>query len=292
MLNHRAIWMAITMPLLLEGCASLPPTPACRPDPRVANVAQDWFLKRPQDNLAIPPDAAICFRNQLVDRLSERFGPVIGYKVGLYTKAGQSRFGATEPNVGLLLRGMMLEEGRPVSVSFAYSPLIEADLLLVVKDDGINSAETKEALFRHIRGYRPFIELPDNNVSPTAKMSVGEFIALNDNARAGIAGREVPLPQTAAAMDALRNLEVEMTIEGTGPTVRQNARALDTLADPLEVALFAKNALLREGRRLRRGDLISLGAILPARAPRAGETVAVHYHLAGASAQVEAEFIP
>jgi 2-keto-4-pentenoate hydratase len=276
--------------LLTVGCASIP-EPACRADPRVAEVAEDWLQKRPQRMLRIAASDAICFRNHLLRRLSSQLGPAAGYKVGLYTKAGQKRFGATEPNIGILHRAMLIAEGQPVSVRYAYSPLMEADFMLVVKDDGINAATTREEVFRHIRGYRPFIELVDNNIPADTRMAVGQFIALNDNARLGMTGNEVPLPQTRAAMDALRDMSVELVIDSSRGSERLEGRALDTLADPLDVMLFAKDALLREGRRLKAGDMISLGAMLPARPPHAGERMRVSYRILGKPSEISIAFV-
>ena len=251
----------------------------CRPDPRVQQVAQAWLNRQAQSELPIAPDDAVCFRNELLEVLQPHLGKIVGYKVGLFTKAGQARFGASGPNVGVLHERMMVPAEQPISVRYGYAPLMEADFILVVKDAGINSASTPEEVFRHLRGYRPFMELPDNQVPYARNMKVDQFIALNANARLGTVGAEVALQQTAEGMRALRDMTVKMSIsDGKGVTT-SSARAIETLGDPLAAVLFAKNALNSEGRRLKEGDLISIGTILPARPPRAGETVQLSYQV-------------
>jgi 2-keto-4-pentenoate hydratase len=56
----------------------------------------------------------------------------------------------SEPVRGQLLAGMLLQDGAAVPASFGARPLYEADLLLVVKDEDINSANTPEEALRHI----------------------------------------------------------------------------------------------------------------------------------------------
>jgi 2-keto-4-pentenoate hydratase len=43
--------------------------------------------------------------------------------------------------------------------------------------------------------------------------------------------------------------------------------------------MFARDAVLREGRRLHAGDLISLGAVVAPHPPRAGDRFEVRYQL-------------
>jgi 2-keto-4-pentenoate hydratase len=294
----RAPWRGLrfgagVLTLVVGGCASVPDeAPVCPRDPRVDQVAADWQAKRPQQKTDIALDDAPCFRRHLLKSLSAELGPVVGYKVGLYTKAGQQNFGAPGPTIGVLHRNMLVEEGTPVSVRYGYAPVAEADFIVVVKDEGINDATTREEVFRHLRGYRPFVELADNNFVAGTKVTAGEMIALNVNARLGMVGREVALPQTAEAMQGLTNLSVRLTIEGSGTAETSEGQALKTLGDPLEVVLFAKNELLRQGERLKAGDLISLGTLLPAKVPRAGDTMRMRYHVLAQPSDIAISFTP
>jgi 2-keto-4-pentenoate hydratase len=93
-------------------------------------------------------------------------------------------------------------------------------------------------------------------------------------------------------MDALVNVSVEMSVEGTGEARRVTGKARETLGDPLEIAMFARDALLREGGRLRPGDLISLGAIVPPPVPHAGERFHVRYQLGDQASEISVRFVP
>ena len=48
---------------------------------------------------------------------------------------------------------MLLQDGATVPASFGARPLYEADLLLVVKDEGINSATTAEEASSRLTHY-------------------------------------------------------------------------------------------------------------------------------------------
>ena len=189
---------------LLAGAAAGPAlaAEACRPDPRVEQVAADWLAKRPQPLRYIATGQGTCFRQQLIRRLMPVMGPVVGYKVGAYTKSGQAVYNTDRPVVATLLKRMMLPVGRPVPADYGVTPLWEADFLLVVKDAGINTATTREEAYRHLRGYQPFIELADRGYVPDNKLTLDQWKALNVSGRAGLAGKEVRLPQTKAGFDA------------------------------------------------------------------------------------------
>jgi 2-keto-4-pentenoate hydratase len=265
----------------------------CRPDAaRVKAAVRAHYAKQAQQPLPLPLDEALCFRKAFVRELARREGKVVGYKVSLYTAASRKTFGATAPAIGVLLRGMVLENVAEVPAALGFSPVAEADFVLVAGDDAINEAQTREEFYRHLRAYRPFIELPDNNYPAGAPVSAGQLIALNANARSGIVGKEVLLEHTPAGMDALVNLGVEMSVEGPGDARRVAGKARDTLGDPLEIAMFARDALLREGGRLRPGDLISLGAIVPPPVPHAGERFHVRYQLGDQASEISVRFVP
>ena len=263
---------------------------ACRPDPRVEQVAADWLAKRPQPLRYIATGQGTCFRQQLVRRLMPRLGPVIGYKVGAYTKAGQATYNTDRPVVATLLKGMMLPVGRPIPADYGVTPLWEADFLLVVKDAGINTATTREEAYRHLRGYQPFIELADRGYVPDSKLTLDQWKALNVSGRAGLAGKEVHLPQTKAGFDALAAMTVEA--EQTGPAGSQTRRAVvrESLGDPVEVVLAARDLLREEGVRLKAGDIISLGSLIPATPVKAGETVTVRYKVLSGTDTIAAVF--
>lgn len=164
--------------------------------------------------------------------------------------------------------------------------------MLVVGSDAINEARTREDFYRQLRGYRPFIELPDNNYPPNTPVSAGQLVALNVNARAGILGKEIPLVPTSKGQQDLIDLSIEASIEGGESPKKQEGVARETLGDPIAIAMFARDAVLREGRRMRAGDLISIGAIVTPRPPHSGETFRVSYRVGNKRSEISVFFTP
>lgn len=258
---------------------------------QVANVVDAFEQRRAQQPLLLDLDSARCFRRTFVKEIAKTRGAIVGYKVGLYTATSRKTFGASAPEIGVLLHGMMLDGSREITASLGFSPIAEADFVLVVADDGINDATTREEFYRHLRGYRPFIELPDNNYPVGSPVSAGQLVALNVNARAGVLGDELPLPPIDVGFEALANLSVIMTVEGV-EIKRLAGKAAETLGDPVEIAMFARDAVRREGGRLRPGDLISIGAIATPHPPRSGDRFSVRYQLGDQISEISVRFGP
>ena len=281
--------------LLAFAMAYLPqPTSACDADLRVAPVATAWLQHQAQQPLEdLTPASALCFRMKLMERLATTLGPVVGYKVGVYTAAARKTYGASAPQVGIFLQKMLVNAGAEVSAASGVALVSEADFLIVVKDAGINGATTREEVYQHLRGYRAFVELPDLNYKPAPKPNLGQLIALNVNARAGVMGKEVALPQTPAGFAGLSQLTAEVTVNGAAEgTQRTRGIAHETLGDPLEIVLAARDGLRREGVALKAGDLISIGTITPPRPVTAGETLTIHYTVAPSNAEITVKFVP
>lgn len=267
--------------------AAQPTRRGCDGDPRVAAAAAAWRTRSAQPPLALPLSEATCFRDALLRRLG--LGPVIGYKVGVYTAAARKTYRSADPAVGVLHRAMIAPSGKPISARLGFAPLAEADLLLVVRDAAINRAQTRAEIYANLRGWRPFIELPDNHYPADTPPDLARLTALDVGARAGVMGAEVPLPKGDHA-DTLADFAVEATITTAEGAKTSRARIGDTLGDPIEIVRAARDLLRREGKMLRAGDVISLGTIVPAHPPIAGERFRVGYALAGRTGSVEARF--
>jgi 2-keto-4-pentenoate hydratase len=267
---------------------------ACAVDPRLDAVATAWLAHQAQQPLDdMNAVQALCFRQKLLKKLKTSLGPVVGYKVGVYTATARKTYGTSAPEVGVLLKGMLLHAGVTVAASSGVATVSEADFLLVVKDGGINQAKTREEAYRHLRGYRAFVELPDLNYVPTPKPSLSQLVALNVNARAGVMGKEVPLPQTPEGFEGLSQLTADVTVEGAAEgMLHAHGVARETLGDPLEILLAARDGLKKEGVKLKAGDLISIGTITPPRPVKAGETLIIRYTVAPSTADISVTFVP
>jgi 2-keto-4-pentenoate hydratase len=263
---------------------------ACPSPDQIDRFVKDWKAKAPTAAMAAGAslDDAMCAQGLLVERLKPELGKIVGYKAGLTSKALQERFGVSEPVRGQLLAGMLLQDGAAVPASFGARPLYEADLLLVVKDEDINSANTPEEALRHISAVRPFIELPDLAVKEGEPMNGVVLAAANVAARYGVMGAEIPMNPTPEMAKALADMTVVVT-DGSGAKLAEG-KGNAVLGSPLNVAIWIARDLAASGTRLKAGDLISVGSFTPLTPPKPGQTVTARYDGLPGNPQVSVSF--
>jgi 2-keto-4-pentenoate hydratase len=130
--------MSFVAGLLLSGAALA----ECPTAEAIQIFVKDWLAKRPTKALPVSDIRdAVCARDKLVEALTDSQGKVVGYKAGLTAKAVQERFNWNAPVAGLLLEKMLLNDGATVPAAYGARPVWESDMLLVVKDDGVNQAK-------------------------------------------------------------------------------------------------------------------------------------------------------
>lgn len=254
---------------------------ACPEGAEVARVAADILASRPSQGYgpSLTMEDALCAREKLVPLLAERHGAPVGYKVGLTNAAAQTRFGVPHPIRGTIFQATVRAEGtagRPAEVPAAFGalPNVESDLLVRVRDEGINDAGADHvAILRHLDQVIPFIEMPDLVLAPGA-MNGPNLVAINVGARLGVLGEAIPAEATPAFAARLASMTVTLATDQ-----KELSRAPGTalLGHPLNVIPWLVEDLKRDGRRLRAGDIVSLGGFSPALPTEAGRTVTATY---------------
>jgi 2-keto-4-pentenoate hydratase len=218
---------------------------------------------------------AECGRRRLVERLEASDNRIVGYKAGLTNRALQERFGVASPVRGVLLEKMLLADGADVPADFGARPLVEADLLVVVKDAAIHQARTRVEVLRSLSMVIPFIELPDLLVAEGEKLSAPLIVSLNVGARLGVVGKGVPVQATPEFADALAAMRVVVSDQGGKELASGKGAAI--LDQPLNAVLWLVQDLEKSKTRLKPGDLLSLGSFTDPLAPYPGLGVTVRY---------------
>ena len=253
---------------------------ACPGDAEVARLAADILARRPaQPYPGLAMEDAPCAREKLVAILAQHYGPAVGYKVGLTNAAAQHRFGVPNPVRGTIFHGTIRARGTAASpaeipAAFAAVPNVESDLLVRVKDEGINEAGADHvAILRHLDQVIPFIEMPDLVLAPGG-INGPNLIAINVGARLGVLGEPIPVQATPEFAARLGRMTV---ILATDQKELSRAPGTALLGHPLNVIPWLVEDLRRDGRRLQAGDIISLGGFSPALPTEAGRTVTATY---------------
>jgi 2-oxo-hept-3-ene-1,7-dioate hydratase len=218
---------------------------------------------------------ALCAQAMIVERLKEELGPVVGYKAGLTSPPAQEAFGVSEPVLGTLLEGMLLEDGASVRPADAARPLFEADLVVEISDPAVNEAETPEEVLQHVAGVRPFLELPALVVAPEVKLDGPGITAINVGAWHGVLGDLIEVPAGAEGVEMLGAMTARLT-DASGAELSA-APGSAVLGNPLNAVIWVADMLARDGRRLEAGDLVSVGSIGPLHPMTPGGEVRLSY---------------
>jgi len=263
--------------LALPALAALPARAACPDLAAAARVAARILAREPLpapiEGLALAD--AEWFRERLVAHLAQPWGDVIGWKVGLTNAAAQQRFGVGHPLKGAIFHATTrARSGAEIPARFGATPTVEADLVVRIRDEGINGAGADHvAILRHLDQVIPFIDLPDLVFPPGVPFDAAQLIGINVGARLGVVGEPIAAEASAGFAARLGTMVVTLAQDGT-----ERARAPGTalLGHPLNVLPWLVRDLAREGRRLRAGEIISLGGFSPA-LPTAPGTWSVRY---------------
>lgn len=254
---------------------SLSASADCPAPEKIAQMAVDWLNLKPIADMPVSVSMADaeCIQARLLARLESKLGRPVGYKAGLTNAAVQQRFGHDAPVRGVLLAGMLLPDGASVPAKFGTRPLMEADLLVEVADDGVNAATTPDEVMGHLSRVIPFIELPDLVVDPQTKLSGAHLVAIDVGARLGVMGAAIPA--SPALVEPLGTMTVYLKDQEGKELAKGPGSAI--LGHPLNAVVWIAKDLARSGGRLKKGDLLSLGSFNAPLPPQAGQRVTVTY---------------
>ncbi len=253
---------------------------ACMSDADVAALLASYTAKTPAVNPeGLTDEAGACSRGKLTALMEKSGAKLVGYKAGLTNPAVQKRFNTDRPVWGKLYENMLLKDGATVDAAFGARALFEADMLVRVSSEAINSSKTPMDVLNAIDQIIPFIELPDLVVQAPPRLNGAAISAINVGARLGVLGQPIAAPATRAEkyqmLDALRDMQVTMT-DAAGVNLG-GGKGSDILEHPLNAVVWLAQALAKEGQSMKVGQLISLGSFSPLVPTKAGLNVRVNY---------------
>jgi 2-keto-4-pentenoate hydratase len=188
-----------------------------------------------------------------IDRRVANGERICGRKIGLTSKPMQDLLGVDEPDYGVLLDGMFVEDGDVIDLPSLVQPRVEAEMAFVMESDlegpGVNTATALQA----IAGVLPAVEIVDSRVADW-KIKLVDTVA--DNASSGLivmGGR-------------LRRVD-ELDLRLIGVAVTRGGELIDTgagaaaLGNPARCVAWLANKLAGFEAKLRAGDVVLPGAV-------------------------------
>jgi 2-keto-4-pentenoate hydratase len=178
---------------------------------------------------------------------------VRGRKVGLTSAPMQRLLGVDEPDFGVLLDDMFVEDGDEIPMEQLLQPRAEAEVAFVMGDDLTGPGVTTSNALAAIEGALPALEIVDSRVADW-RIKLADTIADNaSSARVVIGGRLTPV--------------TELDLRLVGVVVSRNGRMIDTgagaaaLGNPARCVAWLANKLATFGAGLRAGDVVIPGAV-------------------------------
>jgi 2-oxo-hept-3-ene-1,7-dioate hydratase len=198
---------------------------------------------------------------------------VIGWKIGLTSKAMQYALNIDIPDSGILFDDMAFENGATVPKDRFIQPRIEAEIAFVMKSDLSGESVTREDVIAATDYVAPSLEILDtriHRVDPETGKARTVLDTISDNA----ANAGVVLGAASHAVDAFdlrwvgaitfRNGEVEETGLGAG-----------VLNDPIESVVWLARRMASYGQSIKAGQIILSGSFIrPVECPSGSEITA------------------
>nr|WP_296064507.1 fumarylacetoacetate hydrolase family protein [uncultured Actinoplanes sp.] len=196
---------------------------------------------------------AYAIQTRVIDRRVEAGARMIGRKIGLTSAPMQQMLGVDEPDFGVLLDDMVVEDGDPIPLDSLLQPRVEAELAFVMDRDLAGPGVTTATALTAIAGVLPAIEVVDSRVADW-RIKLVDTVA--DNASSGllvVGGRMRPV--------------TDLDLRLVGVVVSRNGELLDTgagaaaLGNPARCVAWLANKLGSLGSGLRAGDVVLPGAV-------------------------------
>ncbi|MDE1569014.1 2-oxo-hept-4-ene-1,7-dioate hydratase [Aquabacter sp. P-9] len=232
-------------------------------------------LKHP----GITLDEAYAIQDAWVKRKLAAGRHIIGWKIGLTSKAMQAALNINVPDSGVLLDDMAFDDGAVIAPDRFIQPRIEAEVAFIMKAPLEGPGIGVFDVLRATEFVTPALEILDTRilrVDPQTKKARTIVDTVSDNAaNAGILLGGKALAPDATDMRWMgaivsRNAEVEETGLGAG-VLNHPARGIAWLA----------NRLAQYGQRIEAGQVVLAGSFIRPIEARHGDTITADFGAAG-----------
>jgi 2-keto-4-pentenoate hydratase len=222
------------------------------------HISKGWKINRPLQVTNLTQ--AYEFQDNVVALLSVRQGNPCGYKAALTSAALQKRFNYDRPVLGIVMQNMLLRDRVLLDQNFSPRPVLEADLMVMIKDESINTAETYDQVIAAIEGIHPVIELADLRFAEGTAINPLWLTAINAGANVAVVGD--PLLVTGNATSLVERLpRVQASVMDKQGQVIATGTAERLLGHPLKVVLWVRDEVKSRGGYLKKGDVLWLGSL-------------------------------
>lgn len=189
---------------------------------------------------------------------------VLGYKIGLTSKAVQKQLGVDQPDFGVLLDSMLIDSNE-FSFEQLMQPKSEAEIAFILKHDITDQNISLEQLRECIDYAQSSIEIVGSRIEGW-NIKIADTIADNASASHFILGKN------KVNLDDLDLENCKMTHKKNGEISSEGSGAA-CLGNPLNAAQWLAQTMVKNGNALKKGDILLTGALGPMTGVEKGDTI-------------------
>ena len=194
---------------------------------------------------------------------------VIGYKIGLTSRAMQELIGIDTPDFGHLTDQMLVLEGQSVVREELIQPKVEGELAFCLAHDLTGPGLTPADVYQATAFVVPAIELVDSRME-TWRFGLVDTVADNGSSKRFMLGsRMIPIQEVDMRLTG-------MTLEKNGELLASGTLA-QVLGNPAAAVAWLANKLSEYGIVLKAGSIILSGSVTAAFPAEAGDVFTVSF---------------
>ncbi len=213
---------------------------------------------------------AYAVQNAIYRAKLEQGRSVVGWKIGLTSRAMQYALKIDIPDSGILFDDMVFDHGATVPKGRFIQPRIEAEIAFVTKSPIGGADVTRDDVIAATDYVAPSIEILDTRilrVDPETKATRTVFDTISDNA----ANAGVVLGAERHAVDAF-DLRWVGAITSRNGDVEETGLGAGVLNDPVESVVWLARRMAQYGQSIEPGQIILSGSFIrPVECPSGSE---------------------
>ena len=186
------------------------------------------------------------------ERMERHGGEIVGWKIGLTSKAMQQMLNVDQPDFGHLLDGMRMDEGADITVSEMIWPRVEPEIAFQLKADLKGPGVTAEQVMAATEYLIPALEVIDSRVRDW-KIKLCDTIADNASSAGWVLGEARVSPKDVD----IKNIDAVLTNNGE---VVAEGRSDAVLGNPVTAVAWLARKVEAFGVRLKAGDIVLPGS--------------------------------
>ena len=204
---------------------------------------------------------AYAIQQRLIARRLGAGERVVGKKIGVTSQAVRNMLGVFQPDFGILLDGMVYNEGQPIEARTLIQPKAEGEIAFVLKKDLMGPGVTAADVMAATEGVMACFEIVDSRIRDW-KIQIQDTVADNASCGVFVLGDRLVDPRDVDLATC------GMVLEKNGEIVATGAGAA-ALGHPANAVAWLANTLGRLGMGLKAGEVVlsgSLGIMVPVQA--------------------------